>query len=64
MLLFLLLLLSSLAPPTLASRGGDFFAAHGVRGIFEEGPGMGPGDGTDMEELKDYGKTDRQTQQP
>eukprot|EP01048_Picozoa_sp_COSAG05_P020253 COSAG05_NODE_3393_length_2090_cov_1.195379_3_plen_224_part_00 len=37
----------------------DFFAAHGVRGIFEEGPGMGPGDGTDMEELKDYGKTDR-----
>jgi hypothetical protein len=34
----------------------DFFAAHGVRGIFQEGPGMGPGDGTDLEELKDYGR--------
>lgn len=32
----------------------DFFKAHGVRGIFEEGPGLGPGDGTDLEELKDY----------
>ncbi len=32
----------------------DFFQAHGVRGVFEEGPGMGPGDGTDLEELKDY----------
>eukprot|EP01051_Picozoa_sp_SAG22_P024904 SAG22_NODE_7124_length_773_cov_1.053412_2_plen_113_part_00 len=32
----------------------QFFAAHGVRGVFEEGPGVHTGDGTDMEELKDY----------
>lgn len=32
----------------------DFFHAHGVRGVFEEGPGIQPGDGTDLEELKDY----------
>jgi hypothetical protein len=32
----------------------EFFAAHGVAGVFQEGPGMGAGDGTDMEELKDY----------
>ena len=31
-----------------------WFAAHGVKGVFEEGPGVGPGDGTDLEELKDY----------
>jgi hypothetical protein len=32
----------------------EFFAALGVRGIFEERPDVAPGDGTDMEELKDY----------
>ena len=31
-----------------------YFADHGVRGLFEEGPGISVGDGTDMEELKDY----------
>jgi hypothetical protein len=31
-----------------------FFADHGVRGVFEEGPGVHVGDGTDLEELKDY----------
>ena len=32
----------------------QYFAEHGVRGLFEEGPGISVGDGTDMEELKDY----------
>ena len=32
----------------------QFFAQHGVMGMFQEGPGQGAGDGTDMEELKDY----------
>jgi len=32
----------------------QFFSQHGVKGIFQEGPGVGVGDGTDMEELKDY----------
>ena len=31
-----------------------FFADHGVAGVFEEGPGMIVGDGSDLEELKDY----------
>jgi hypothetical protein len=31
----------------------QFMAAHGVRGVFEE-TGGAAGDGTDMEELKDY----------
>ena len=25
-----------------------------LKGVFEEGPGVGPGDGTELEELKDY----------
>ena len=25
-----------------------------LQGVFEEGPGVGPGDGTELEELKDY----------
>lgn len=42
--------------PNYYSIGPDiqFLAAHGVSGVFEEGPGLGPGDGTDLEELKDY----------
>ena len=32
----------------------QFFAAHGVHGVFEEGPGIAGGDGSDLEELKDY----------
>jgi hypothetical protein len=31
-----------------------WFAQHGVRGVFEEGPGLMQGDGSDLEELKDY----------
>ena len=31
-----------------------FFAETGVRGVFEEGPGLAEGDGSDLEELKDY----------
>lgn len=31
-----------------------WFAQHGVRGVFEEGPGLIQGDGSDLEELKDY----------
>ena len=42
--------------PNYYALGPDiqFFAAHGVRGVFEEGPGMAEGDGSDLEELKDY----------
>ena len=39
------------------SRSIETFIANchcSVRGIFQEGPGVEPGDGTDMEELKDY----------
>jgi len=31
-----------------------YFAKHGVTGVFEEGPGAQEGDGTDLEELKDF----------
>ena len=31
-----------------------YFAAHGTTGVFEEGPGINAGDGTDLEELKDF----------
>lgn len=31
-----------------------WFATHGVRGVFEEGPGLIQGDGSDLEELKDF----------
>ena len=42
--------------PNYYALGPDiqFFASHGVRGVFEEGPGMAEGDGSDLEELKDY----------
>ena len=31
-----------------------YFADHGVRGLFEEGPGISVGDGSDLVEMKDY----------
>ena len=31
-----------------------YFAVHGTTGVFEEGPGIHAGDGTDLEELKDF----------
>jgi hypothetical protein len=32
----------------------QYFAEHGTSGVFEEGPGINAGDGTDLEELKDF----------
>ena len=32
----------------------QWFAEHGVRGVFEEGAGVSAGGGTDLVEMKDY----------